>query len=179
MRRRRAVVGAGAVVVGAASELGEEQHYHVVRGVVLSEVIEETLDGFGDVLPELVVHTGLVGVGVEGAVVAVEDAGAEPGLVNLRDSLELGGDGGVRILDGGGVHPGGFLQDVRTLQGVEAGLAQVVHDGGGAHDRGVETGEAVQDLGTLLGLGDAREEAVGLQVVDAGDGDARHGQGAE
>ena len=127
-RAARAVVGAGAVVMDAASELGEHQQDDVVAHIVGLEVVHEGGDAFGDVLPQLVVHPGLVGVAVEAAVVAVEDARAKVGHVDLGYPLELVGQRGVGVLDVGGVLLRGHLEDVGGGQGVEAGLAQVVHD---------------------------------------------------
>ena len=61
----------------------------------------------------------------------------------------------------------------------KTGLSHVVHDGAGAHDRGIQAGEPAKDLLALLLLGDAGEQSIGLKVVHAGDRDARHGQRTE
>src|SRR5215475_2409529 len=65
------VVGARAVVTRAATEFREHEHDHVVADTMLTQVIEEAGDPFGYVLPQLVVHAMLVGVGVEAAEVTV------------------------------------------------------------------------------------------------------------
>ena len=161
-----AVVGAGTVVMGPPAELGEHQDRDVVADVVLAEVVQEGVQALGNVLPQLVGHAGLVGVAVEAAVIDVEDAGAEVGHVHLGDALQLLGDGGVGVLNVGGVHHGGLVQDVGAFQGVQAGLAQIVHHGAATDGRRVHPGEAVQYLVPLFNLGDAGKQAVVVQVVN-------------
>ena len=70
-RATGAVVGAGAVVVDPSAELGEHEHYHVIGGVMLFQIVEEALNGFRSVFPQFVVHSNLVGVAIEAAVVAI------------------------------------------------------------------------------------------------------------
>ena len=161
------------------TKLGEHKHDDVIGYVVLPQVLEEAGDSLGDVFPQLVVHSKLVGVAVKATVVAIQDAGAQVGLVNLGNAPQLGRDGSVRVLDRGSVGPGGFLQDVSALKGVQTGLAHVVHNGAGTHDRGIQPGEAAQDLLALLLFGDAGEQPVRLEVIDAGYRHARHGQRTE
>ena len=128
-RAAGAVVGAGAVVLDAAAELGEQHHDQVVTGVMLGQVIEEVADGGGHVGPQLGVHRRLVEVGVEAAVLRVEQLGAQVGQIDLRDVPQVLGDGGVSILDGGRVLLRRGPDDVGALQGVASGLPQVVHHG--------------------------------------------------
>ena len=173
-----AVVGTGAIVVDPAAELGEHQHDDVVSGVILAQVVEEALLGLGDVGPQLVVHADLVGVAIEAAVVAVEDAGAQVGLVHLRDALQLGSDRGVRVFNAGRVHARGHVEDVGCLHGVQAGLAQVVHNGAGSDGRGIQAGKPVKDLVPLFGLVNAGQQAEVVQVVHAGHRNAGQSQGA-
>ena len=154
------MIGAGTIVMGPPAELGEHQDGNVVADVMLAEVVQEGVQALGNVLPKLVGHAILVGVAVEAAVVDVEDAGAEVGHVHLGDALQLLGDGSVGVLDVGGVHPGRFVQDVGAFQGVQTGLAHVVHDSAAADGGGVHPGEAVKDLVPLDLLGDAGEQAV-------------------
>ena len=97
---------------------------------------------------------------VEATVVNVEDSCAKVGHVHLGDTLQLFGDGGVRVLNGGGVHTRGFVQDVSAFQGIQAGLAQVVHYCAAADGRRVHPGEAVQNLGALFLLSNTGEQAV-------------------
>ena len=173
------MVGAGTIVMGPPSELGEHQDRNVVAGIVLAEVIQEGVQALGNVLPQLVGHASLVGVAVEAAVVDVEDAGAEVGHVHLSDTFQLFGDGGVGVLNVRGVHPRGFVQDVGAFQGVEAGLAHVVHDGAAADGRRVHSGEAVQNLGPLFFLSDPGEQAVVIEVIDNRNRGPGKGQGPE
>ena len=55
---------------------------------------------------------------VEATVVNVEDTSAKVGHVDLRDTLQLLGYGGIGVLDSGGVHSWSFIQDVCAFQGV-------------------------------------------------------------
>ena len=103
------MVGAGAVVTAATSELGEEEHDHIVAGVMLLQVVVEVHEGSGEVLPERFVH--------------VDDAGAHVGEVHLGGAAEALTDGGVGVLDGGGILGGSGLEHVGALQDVGAGLA--------------------------------------------------------
>ena len=48
---RRAVVGAGAVVPNPSAEFGEQEHHHIVIGVVLAQVVPEVGYRFGYVRP--------------------------------------------------------------------------------------------------------------------------------
>ena len=95
-----AVVGAGAVIVGAPPEFGEHQHYDIVCGVVFAQVVEEVADGGGKVVPQAGQHIGLAGVGIKTAVVAVEHARSQAREVNLGDALEFLGEGSVGVLYG-------------------------------------------------------------------------------
>ena len=118
----------------------------------------------------------LAGVRVEAAVVAVEHARSEIGEVHLGDALQLPGDRGVRILHVGLVLARRHLQDVGTLQRVEAGGAEVLHHAA-ALDRLVHPRETIEHREALLLVLDARQEAVGLERAgDARHRHARHGQ---
>ena len=64
----RAVVGAGAVVADATTELGEQEHDDVVVGVMLSEVVPEVGYGAGYICPEVIEGGHLGGVRVKAAV---------------------------------------------------------------------------------------------------------------
>src|SRR5215471_13013391 len=118
----RAMVGARAVVTRATAKFRKHQHDHVVADAMLFQVIEEAGDTLGDVSPQLVVHTVLVGVAIEAAVVTVEDARAKIGHVHLSNTLQLLGNGRLRVLHGRRVHLWSILQDVGTLQGIKACL---------------------------------------------------------
>ena len=155
------MVGAGAIITHTAAELGEDDHQHVIRCVVLSEVVEEALYGIRDLGPQLGMHRQLSGVGVEAAVLGVEDLGAHVGQVGHGDASEGAGDGRGGVLHAGGVLPRGLLEHVGALEGVEARAAQVVHHRSPANGGGVHAGEAFQGLCSLV-LGYARKYAVGL-----------------
>ncbi len=92
------MIGARAVVVDPAAELGEQQHDHVVGLIVLAQVGHERLDALAHGAPQIAVTRVLPGMRIEGAVVAVEDPGADVGDVNLRDALQFAGDRAVRVL---------------------------------------------------------------------------------
>ena len=87
----------------------------------------------------------LAGMGIEAAVITVEDPAAEIGKMYLRDPLELAGDRGLGILHGGGVLLRRHLQDVGALQRVQTGGAEVFHHPG-PNDRRVHLREAIQHL---------------------------------
>ncbi len=78
-RAGRAVVGAGTIIPHPAPELREHDHYHVIVGIVFLQVGEEIADPGANIVPQAGVHPRLIGVGIEAAVVAVEDAGAQIG----------------------------------------------------------------------------------------------------
>ncbi len=59
---------------------------------------------------------------VKAEVVAVEHAAAQVGEVDLRNALELFGDGGVGVLHRGGVLLRRHFQDVGTLHGFQPRL---------------------------------------------------------
>ena len=61
----------------------------------------------------------------------------------------------------------------------ESGLAEEVHDGAGADGGAVEALVSFEEPLALLGLLDVGHEAVAVEVVDARDGDARHGERAK
>ena len=84
----RTVVGAGAVVLDATSKLGEDEDGDVVLTPMLAEVVVEVADSARHFVPELGMADYLTGVGVEAAVLGVEDAGAEVCEQHLGDTLE-------------------------------------------------------------------------------------------
>ena len=90
---RGAVVCAGAVVSYTPTKFGEHEHYHVLVGFMLAEVVPEIGNRFGHLGPQACMGRGLGRVGVEGAVAGVEDTGSNIGSVNLRDVLQLLCDG--------------------------------------------------------------------------------------
>jgi hypothetical protein len=104
------VVGAGAVVVHPAAELGKEEHHHVVRGVVLPQVGVEVRDGLGRLGPQLGVGRPFVGVGIVAAVLGVEGASAQIGGEDFGDALQVLGDAGISVLDAGPVLAGAALR---------------------------------------------------------------------
>ncbi len=55
----RAVVCARAVIAHAPTELGEQEHEHIIGGMVFSEVSEEGFDGRGHVIPQGGMDTGI------------------------------------------------------------------------------------------------------------------------
>ena len=93
----RAVVGAAAVVLHPAAELGEDQDGDVVGGVVLAEVLLERGERRGQLGQQAVVARDFLGVVVVAAVLGVEDAGAEVGGVDPRDVAQRLADGAVRV----------------------------------------------------------------------------------
>ena len=98
--------------------------------------------------------------------------------MGLGDVLHVLADDGAGVLHIGGVHLGGGGQDVGALESVGAGGVDVVHDRAGADGRGIHAAEYFQGVVALVIAVDAREQAVGLQVPDGGDGHAFHHQGA-
>ena len=72
-----AVVGAGTVVLNPASELGEHEHQHVVRRVVLPKIGVKVPDPLGELPQQHRLGGHLVGVGVETALLSVEDTGPQ------------------------------------------------------------------------------------------------------
>ena len=93
-----AMIGPRAVVADAATKLREHQQDHVVGVIVLAKILHEGIDAVGHGGPQIAVAGVLAGMGVEGAVVAVEDPAAQISQMSLRDSLELAGDRRVGIL---------------------------------------------------------------------------------
>src|SRR5271170_4816987 len=71
-----AVVGPRAVVADATAELREQQHDHIVGVVMLAEILHEGIDALGHRRPQIAMAGVLPGMGVERAVIAVEDAAA-------------------------------------------------------------------------------------------------------
>ena len=122
-----AVIGAAGVVLDAPAELGEHQDRHLVRGVVLAQVLHEVAQRAGDLAQQPRVHRRLRGVGVVAAVLGVEDACAEAGGVYAGNVAQALGDGVVGVLHGGFVHRRRLLDDVGAGQHVETGLRQVIH----------------------------------------------------
>ena len=86
-----AVVGARAVIPGAAAELGEQQQQYLFAGLVLTKIVEESLDIVRHVLPQRTVVFCLVGMGVERVVRGrgVQDARAEVGEVYLSQAFHI------------------------------------------------------------------------------------------
>ncbi len=164
-----AVIGPRAIIPNAAPELREHQQDDVVGVLVLAQVLHEGVDTLGHGGPQIAVSGILPGMRVKGAVVAVEDPGAQIGEMHLGDALQLPRDRGIRILHRRGVLLRGDLEDVFALQRIQAGLAHVVHHEAAADRRLVHLREAAEHLLALLSL-DGRQEAVPLQRA----GHARH-----
>ena len=97
---------------------------------------------------------------------------------HLGDALQVLGDAGVGVFDGGRVHVGRGLEDVGALQSVKARLAQVVHRRAEADGGGIHTGKDVESLGTLRLALNASEHAVGFEDGDGRDGDTGQSHGA-
>ena len=93
-----AMIGPGAIVADTTTKLREHQQDHVVGVIVLAKVLHEGIDALGHGAPQITVAGVLAGVGVEGAVITVEDPAAQIGQMHLRDTLELPGNRGVGIL---------------------------------------------------------------------------------
>ena len=144
-----------------------------------AQVVEEVVDGGGEVVPQRRKHIGLAGVRVEASVVAVEHARSQVRHMHLRDALELLGKCGVGVLNIGGVAFRRNLQDVRALQGVQARLSEKLHHGASADCLSVQAREAVQYLLALLFGADAGHQAVVVQVFHARHRHARHRHSAE
>ena len=172
----RAVVGSGAVVPDAATELGPDEDDGVVGLAVFLQVGHEVADRAGNLIPQAAVDFHLIAVGVETAVLGVIDAGAEVGGHHLGGVFEGLGDGVVRIFHGGRVVLGGRPQNVRAFERVAAGLAQVVHygvlDGAAVHLAESVEAEAADAL--LLNVG---EQPVGFQVAHRRYRNARRAHG--
>ena len=101
-----AVVGAGAVVHGAASELGVEQRYDVVADVVVAQVGHEGVNVAGHVVQQVGLAHGLVGVGVEDVVGGrrEEHAGAQVGVMHLYHVAHVPADVAQQVLFLAAVH---------------------------------------------------------------------------
>ena len=173
-----AVVGAAAVVPDAAPELGEHQDGHVVRGVVLAQVLGEGGQRPGQLAEEPVVAGQLLGVVVVAPLLGVEDARPQPGGVHPGDVPQAAGDGAGAVLHRRVVALDGQLEAIGAVEHALPGLAQVVGHQPGADGRGVHP---LEDLQVLLALRlhlDPAQQAVGVQVVHRGGPHAGGRQGA-
>ena len=172
------MVGAGAVVLDAPAELGEHQDDGVLVLAVLFQVVHEVGYGYGDFAPQLGVGREFVGVGVEAAVLGVEDARSDVGEHDLGYVLHVLGYGVVGVFDVGGVGGGGRPEYVGAFEGVHSDLAYEAGDGvlAGA---AVYLGEGFEREGAGAVVLDVGHEAVGVEVSDGGDGDVLgvHGAG--
>src|SRR3954453_2758515 len=163
-----AMIGTRAIVLHAPPEFREQQHDDILGLVVLAQIGHERLNALAHGAPQIAVTGVLPGMRVEGAVVAVEDAAADLGDMNLRDALQLAGDRRFRILHGRGVFLRRDLDDVLAFQRIDRRLAQIIHDRTAADRRAVHIGEAVEYMGPLIAL-HLRQEAVALEwPCDAG-----------
>ncbi len=91
----------------------------------------------------------------------VENPGAQIGVVNLRNTAQPLTQLGVGIGHRGVVALGRHFQDVGPFQGVQTGLAQVIHHFALAYDGRIGFGKTLQDFLALLLL-DTRQHAVGF-----------------
>ncbi len=135
---------------------------------MLLQVLVQVVHGAGDVSPQPLLDGHLVGVGVEAAVLGVEDAGTQAGQEHLGHPTQALGDGVGGVFHGGGVLLGRCPQDISPLEGVQAGLAQVIHHPPAAHGGRVHAGEGLQHLAPLLFRLNAGQQAVALQVAHRG-----------
>src|SRR5260370_16816412 len=106
-----AVQGPRAIVAEETAELREHQEDDVVGVLVLAQILHEGIDTLGHGGPQIAVSGVLPGMRVKGAVVAVEDPGAEVSEMHLGDALELPPDRGVAILPRPRVLPPPHLYD--------------------------------------------------------------------
>ena len=150
-----AVVGAAAVVLDSATELGENEHHHVVSGVVLVEVVEEVADRAGEVLKQLRMRRVLVGVCVVAAVAGIEDTCAKSGGMHPCDVSQALGYRVVAVFDAGAVLRGGSLQPVGAAKDVHAGAGEVFHHWACAYRLRVHVLENLECLIALIVLADA------------------------
>ena len=174
-----AVVGAAAVVVHPAPELGEHQQGHIVAGVVLPQVVHKIGHRVGSVRPQLGVGRQFARVGVKAVVGrrGVQNARAEAGQMHLGNVLHILPHHIAAVLHAGAVHLGGGAENVGPLQGVHSRLGQVVHYGAAPDGGRVNLGENVQGVAALRFGFNPGEHAVGGQVAHGGHGNAGGGQG--
>ena len=166
------MVGAAAVVFDSPAEFGEHKHGDVVFAPVFAEVVVEVANRARHFVPQLGVADYLAGVGVEAAVLGVEDARPEVGEQRLRHALEalryrVGG-----VFDAGCVLLRGGTQNVRALERVRARLPQKVHHLIAPLRAAVHLGERLERVlphELVLNVG---EQPVGLEVADGRHGDA-------
>ena len=139
------MVGPGAVVHGAAAELGVEEQQHIVADLVLPEISKEAINIARDILQQVGVAHRLVGMGVEDVVGSrgEQNPRAEVGVVDLHHVLQVTPDRAAAVLDGRRVHSGGGAQYIGPLQRLDAGAPDVVVYGPSADGWGVHSAEDV------------------------------------
>jgi len=92
------VVGAGRAVLGdGPAELAEEQHRHPVRQPGRGQVVEERLQGIGELAEEVAVREELGGVSIVARLECVEDGRVLVALEEPGDQLQARGQGAPRI----------------------------------------------------------------------------------
>ena len=115
-------------------------------------------------------------MGIEGAVITVEDPAAQIRQMSLRDALELAGDRRVWVLHRGRILLRRHFQNVFALQGIDAGVGHVVHDRAGADRRLVHRCKALENLLALFALNRRQEAVLFERPADACHRHARHRQ---
>ena len=162
------MIAAGAVVLDAPAKLGEYQDHGVVLPAVLFQVGHEIPDGAGDLVPQLCVGCQLAGMGVEAAVLGVEDTGSQVGEHHLGHVFHGLGQGIGRVLNRRLVHGGSGAQNIRALQGVATGLTEELQHGVLALGAAVHLGKCVQGESPDGLILQVREQPVGFQVAHRG-----------
>jgi len=71
------VIGAAAIIQHASAEFGKNQHHHLFRTVVVSQVLKEVADRNREIRKQHSVILQLVGVSVVAALTCIKDSGAQ------------------------------------------------------------------------------------------------------
>ena len=131
------------------------------------QVGKEIADRPGHIGPQLGMSRQLVEMGVKAAVLGIENLRSQVSQMNLRHAPQAFGNGIVGVFHAGGILCRGGFDDVRALEGVPAGLPQVIHHRAAADGRRIDPGKEFQHPLPFRRAAEGRhigKDAVGSQV---------------
>ena len=146
----RSVVGAISVVSDSTSELGEDEHQHIVALVRLFHVLVEIVNPATRVCEQAFLQGNAVGVRIVAAMLGVANAGPYVGLQHLSGPLHRFGEAVGGVFDIGRVVFGHGSQNFGAPKRIETGLAEVIHDRPASDGLSVHILEGLESVVALL-----------------------------